>query len=127
MVSLKFQKRLAASVLKCGRGKVWLDPNESNEIAMANSREYNCVHDTSVVMEFATVLLRHGSLSEKQVTAPRRNYYRRFVILTVYLDFRCSMLGGRCMGNYGETGRRSRPRTVSSCLSSCSSVLLPHV
>ncbi|RZC29891.1 60S ribosomal protein L19-2 [Glycine soja] len=37
MVSLKLQKRLAASVLKCGRGKVWLDPNEVNEISMANS------------------------------------------------------------------------------------------
>ena len=39
MVSLKLQKRLAASVLKCGRNKVWLDPNESNEISMANSRQ----------------------------------------------------------------------------------------
>ncbi|KAK8671168.1 hypothetical protein V6N13_037773 [Hibiscus sabdariffa] len=41
MVSLKLQKRLAASVLKCGRGKVWLDPNETNEISMANSRQNN--------------------------------------------------------------------------------------
>ena len=32
------QKRLAASVLKCGRNKVWLDPNEANDISMANSR-----------------------------------------------------------------------------------------
>lgn len=38
MVSLKLQKRLASSVLKCGKRKVWLDPNESNEISMANSR-----------------------------------------------------------------------------------------
>lgn len=38
MVSLKLQKRLAASVLKCGKGKVWLDPNEGSEISMANSR-----------------------------------------------------------------------------------------
>lgn len=37
MVSLKLQKRLAVSVLKCGRGKVWLDPNEASEISMANS------------------------------------------------------------------------------------------
>jgi hypothetical protein len=41
MVSLKLQKRLAASVLKCGKGKVWLDPNEGNEISMANSRNEN--------------------------------------------------------------------------------------
>jgi len=33
------QKRLAASVLKCGKRKVWLDPNEVNEISMANSRQ----------------------------------------------------------------------------------------
>lgn len=37
MVSLKLQKRLAASVMKCGKGKVWLDPNEASEISMANS------------------------------------------------------------------------------------------
>jgi len=41
MVSLKLQKRLASSVLKCGRGKVWLDPNEVNEISMANSRKHH--------------------------------------------------------------------------------------
>merc|ERR1711977_411896 len=39
MVSLKLQKRLAAEVLKCGKRKVWLDPNEVNEISMANSRQ----------------------------------------------------------------------------------------
>lgn len=38
MVSLKLQKRLSASVLGCGRRKVWLDPNEINEIHNANSR-----------------------------------------------------------------------------------------
>lgn len=37
MVSLKLQKRLAASVMKCGKKKVWLDPNESSDISMANS------------------------------------------------------------------------------------------
>ncbi|GAA5801303.1 hypothetical protein HPULCUR_006749 [Helicostylum pulchrum] len=37
-VSLLVQKRLAASVLKCGERKIWLDPNEVNEIANANSR-----------------------------------------------------------------------------------------
>ena len=33
------QKRLAAAVLKCGRKKVWLDPQEVNDISMANSRQ----------------------------------------------------------------------------------------
>jgi ribosomal protein L19E len=30
---------LAASVLKCGKKKVWLDPNETAEIGNANSRQ----------------------------------------------------------------------------------------
>merc|ERR1711906_94315 len=33
------QKRLASSVLKCGKRKIWMDPNEVNEISMANSRQ----------------------------------------------------------------------------------------
>merc|ERR1712207_4216 len=37
-MSLKLRKRLAASVKKCGKGRMWLDPNEANEISMANSR-----------------------------------------------------------------------------------------
>ncbi|CAK7349572.1 unnamed protein product [Dovyalis caffra] len=38
MVSLRLQKRLAASILDCGKGKLWLDPNETSDISMANSR-----------------------------------------------------------------------------------------
>ncbi|VDM41219.1 unnamed protein product [Toxocara canis] len=37
--NLRLQKRLAADVLKCGKKKVWLDPNEVNEISNANSRQ----------------------------------------------------------------------------------------
>merc|ERR1711933_152147 len=37
-MSLKLRKRLAASVKKCGKGRIWLDPNEASEISMANSR-----------------------------------------------------------------------------------------
>lgn len=37
---LRLQKRLASSVLRCGKKKVWLDPNETNEIANANSRKF---------------------------------------------------------------------------------------
>jgi len=39
MSNLRLQKRLSAAVLKCGKKKVWLDPNESNEISNANSRQ----------------------------------------------------------------------------------------
>eukprot|EP01091_Cochliopodium_minus_P001097 TRINITY_DN1096_c0_g1_i1.p1 TRINITY_DN1096_c0_g1~~TRINITY_DN1096_c0_g1_i1.p1 ORF type:complete len:190 (-),score=43.77 TRINITY_DN1096_c0_g1_i1:105-674(-) len=38
-ISLKIQKRLAASILNCGKKKVWLDPNEISEISVANSRK----------------------------------------------------------------------------------------
>ncbi|OHE94694.1 ribosomal protein L19e [Colletotrichum orchidophilum] len=38
-VNLRTQKRLAASVIGCGERKIWLDPNEVNEISNANSRQ----------------------------------------------------------------------------------------
>ena len=44
MGTMRLQKRLAAAVLKCGRNKVWMDPNEINEISNANSRQvYWCL------------------------------------------------------------------------------------
>ena len=52
MVSLKLQKRLAAEVLKCGKRKVWLDPNEVNEISMANS--------SKCLLFFLLVCAKHG-------------------------------------------------------------------
>ena len=39
MAFLRLQKRLAATVLKCGKRRVWIDPNETNEVALANSRK----------------------------------------------------------------------------------------
>ncbi|KAF4121008.1 Parkin co-regulated protein [Geosmithia morbida] len=38
-VNLRTQKRLASSVIGCGKRKIWLDPNEQNEISNANSRQ----------------------------------------------------------------------------------------
>jgi len=38
--TMRLQKRLAAAVMKCGKNKIWLDPNETNEIANANSSSY---------------------------------------------------------------------------------------
>ncbi len=37
MVSVKLQKRLAASIMACGQRKVWIDPSEAQEICQANS------------------------------------------------------------------------------------------
>nr|XP_039266814.1 60S ribosomal protein L19-like [Styela clava] len=39
MSTLRLQKRLAAAVMKCGKNKVWLDPNETSMISNANSRQ----------------------------------------------------------------------------------------
>merc|ERR1712110_619058 len=39
MAFLRLQKRMASSVLKCGKKRVWIDPNETNEVALANSRK----------------------------------------------------------------------------------------
>ena len=39
MVNLRLQRRLSASILKVGSKRVWMDPNEVNEIALANSRK----------------------------------------------------------------------------------------
>ena len=39
MVNLRLQRRLAAKILDVGKGRVWMDPNEVNEIALANSRK----------------------------------------------------------------------------------------
>ena len=41
MAFLRLQKRLAATVLKCGKKRVWIDPNETNEVALANSSKHN--------------------------------------------------------------------------------------
>ncbi|TKC49386.1 hypothetical protein EI555_016927 [Monodon monoceros] len=39
MSMLRLQKRLGFGVLRCGKKKVWLDPNETNEITNANSHQ----------------------------------------------------------------------------------------
>ena len=39
MVNLRLQRRLAADILHVGSKRVWMDPNEVNEIALANSRK----------------------------------------------------------------------------------------
>merc|ERR1711957_408255 len=36
---LRLQRRLAAAVLKCGEKRIWIDPNECQEVALANSRK----------------------------------------------------------------------------------------
>ena len=39
LLKVLFLFRLAASVLKVGKRRVWIDPNEVSDIALANSRQ----------------------------------------------------------------------------------------
>jgi len=68
MVSLKLQKRLAASVLNCGLRKVWLDPNEANEISMANSSECEAATGSGLVVARGSLL--HKAAAVGCVCAP---------------------------------------------------------
>mmetsp|Transcript_5517 Transcript_5517/g.10733 ORF Transcript_5517/g.10733 Transcript_5517/m.10733 type:complete len:217 (+) Transcript_5517:32-682(+) len=72
MVSLRLQKRLASSVLKCGKGKVWLDPNEINEISMANSRQNirKLVKDGYVIRK--PVVIHSRSRVHRKMAAKRK-------------------------------------------------------
>ena len=48
MAFLRLQKRLAAAVLKIGKRRVWIDPNETSEVALANSRT-TYIHQLSII------------------------------------------------------------------------------
>jgi len=39
MVNLRLQRRLASDILGVGNKRIWMDPNEVNEIGLANSRK----------------------------------------------------------------------------------------
>lgn len=63
-VSLRLQKRLAASVLKCGQRKIWLDPNEINEISLANSRRNVAkLHRDGLIIKKPTVVHSRARVS----------------------------------------------------------------
>lgn len=65
-VSLKLQKRLAASVLKCGKRKIWLDPNEINEISLANSRRNIArLKKDGLILKKATVVHSRNRVRER--------------------------------------------------------------
>ncbi len=66
LVSLKLQKRLAASVLKCGKRKIWLDPNEINEISLANSRRNIArLQKDGLIMKKPTVVHSRNRVRER--------------------------------------------------------------
>jgi hypothetical protein len=70
-VNLRTQKRLAASVVGCGKRKIWLDPNEVNEISNANSRQTirKLVSDGLIIRKPVTM---HSRTSARELNAARR-------------------------------------------------------
>ena len=70
-VNLRTQKRLAASVVGCGKRKIWLDPNEVSEIANANSRQTirKLVQDGLIIRKPVTM---HSRARARTLTAARR-------------------------------------------------------
>ncbi|KAL8708395.1 MAG: hypothetical protein Q9220_006685 [cf. Caloplaca sp. 1 TL-2023] len=70
-VNLRTQKRLAASVVGCGKRKIWLDPNEVSEISNANSRQTirKLVSDGLIIRKPVTM---HSRARARELTAARR-------------------------------------------------------
>ncbi|TAQ91538.1 hypothetical protein B7494_g175 [Chlorociboria aeruginascens] len=70
-VNLTTQKRLAASVVGCGKRKIWLDPNETSEISSANSRQTirKLVADGLIIRKPVTM---HSRSRARELTAARR-------------------------------------------------------
>ena len=68
---MRLQKRLAAAVLKCGKNKIWLDPNESNEISNANSRQNvrKLVNDGLIIRKPVAV---HSRARTRKIAEARR-------------------------------------------------------
>merc|ERR1711964_571346 len=68
MVNLTTQKRLAASVVGCGKRKIWLDPNETSEISNANSRQTirKLVADGLIIQKPVTM---HSRSRARELTA----------------------------------------------------------
>merc|ERR1739847_91969 len=81
MSNLTLQKRLAASVLNCGRNKVWLDPNESLAISNANIRHH--------IRRY----IKDGLIIKKQVAVHSRARVR-------------ANLAARRLGRHTGTGKR---------------------
>jgi len=71
MVNLRSQKRLAASVEKVGKRKIWLDPNEQSEIGNANSRSHvkKLIKDGRIIIK-PTVI--HSRARTRDLLAAKR-------------------------------------------------------
>jgi len=65
MTDLRNQRRMAASLLKCGHTRVWMDPDRLEEIAKAVTR-----NDVSVLINGGAI----KSLQKQGISRGRHNY-----------------------------------------------------
>ncbi|KAI8872597.1 hypothetical protein GQ42DRAFT_161183 [Ramicandelaber brevisporus] len=66
MTNLRTQKRLAASILKCGKRKVWIDPSEVSEVNNAHSRaEIRKVINRGLILKQADKAVSRFRVREK--------------------------------------------------------------
>ena len=67
MTDLQNQRRMAASILKCGNNRVWMDPDRTEEIAKAVTRKD------------VKILVNGGAIKSKQSTgiSSGRNRYQQ--------------------------------------------------
>jgi len=87
-VSLKLQKRLAASVLKCGKRKIWLDPNEINEISLANSRRNIArLEKDGLIMKKPTVVHSRSRVRARDAAKAKGRHTGKFYILNIYMVY----------------------------------------
>jgi large subunit ribosomal protein L19e len=82
MAFLRLQKRLAASVLKCGKKRVWIDPNETNEVALANSRKSL----KTVLLCFLLARLANRLQQQEATRPPCSGWRRRRTVIFVFLS-----------------------------------------
>jgi len=70
MVNLRLQKRLSASILKCGKRRIWLDPNEINDLSLANSRQNvrKLIKDGFIIRKPVGI---HSRFKARKVTAEK--------------------------------------------------------
>lgn len=68
MVNLRLQRRLAQSILGVGNKRVWMDPNEVNEIALANSRKavQKLIKDSFIIKKKMNMHSRQRARLRKQ-------------------------------------------------------------
>ncbi|RUO96618.1 ribosomal protein L19e [Jimgerdemannia flammicorona] len=98
-------KRLAASVLGCGKRKVWLDPNEVNEISNANSR---------TILKYIVIITQTRHHRPSVVVHPGQNIRKLIkdgLIIrkptTVHSHFRVRVkLAAKRVGRHTGTGKR---------------------